>query len=168
MRKKYIVALSMVLIAALLVLPALAFATNGGPPSPTPQGFDKYLVFMGAGLYDTEILPAEGDLAVWFHEEVMGRSVAEIATEKIAADAFFEERFGPGLMSMAFGLDPRNEYRAYTISGEWIGEDGWVVRDGGFMVMVPDDGSGGKTLYGTYGGPTGKWIPAGASIVYGE
>jgi hypothetical protein len=168
MSKKRITAIGMVLLAALLVLPVLGFA-SGGSPSPTPQGFDKYLVFMGAGLYDESVLPAEGDLADWFHKDIMGRSVAEIDTEKAAADAFFEARFGPGLMpAFAFGLDPRVEYRAYVISGEWVASEGWVVRDGGFMTMVPDDGSGGMTLHGTFAGPTGKWIPAGAMMVYGE
>ncbi len=167
MSKKRIVAFGMVLLAALLVLPALGFA-NGGSPSPTPQGFDKYLVYTAAGLYDPGVPPAEGDLADWFHKDVMGRSVAEIASEKAAADAFFLARFGPGLTSMPFGVDPRSEYRAYVISGEWVASEGWVVRDGGFMVMVPDDGSGGKTLYGTWGGPTGTWVPAGSMIVFGD
>ncbi len=167
MSKKRITTIAMVLLAALLVLPALGFA-NGGSPSPTPQGFDKYLVFTAAGLYDNSVPPVEGDLADWFHKEVMGRSDAEIVSENAAADAYFLSRFGPGLPpSFPFGLGPRNEYRAYVISGEWVASEGWVVRDGGFMTMVPDDGSGGMTLTGTWGGG-GKWVPAGSMIVFGE
>lgn len=170
MSKKRITTIAMVLLAALLVLPVLGFA-NGGPPSPTPQGFDKYLVYTAAGLYDPS--PSESPtakfLADWFHKDVMGRSEAEIVSEKAAADAFFLARFGPDLTSKPFGVDPRNEYRAYVISGEWVASEGWVVRDGGFMVMVPDvDDTGGMTLTGTWGEPDGKWVPAGSMIVFGD
>lgn len=166
MRKKLFATLGLVFLTALMVT-GLGFA-KGGSPSPTPQGFEKYLVFTAAGLYDPDVPPVEGDLVDWYHKEVMGRSDAEIASVNAAADAYFEDTFGPGLPpSFPFAVDPRNEYRAYVISGEWVASEGWVVRDGGFLTMLGDDGSGGMTLTGTWGG-AGTWVPAGSMLVFGD
>lgn len=167
MGRKKLLFISSLLVGVLVII-GLGMA-YGGSPAPTPQGFDKYLVYMGAGLYDPGVPPPEGDLAMWFHKEIMGRSDDEIAELKAEAEEYFEDQFGPGLPeTMAFGLDPRNEYRCYIISGEWVSSQGWVVRDGGFMTMVPDDGNGGTTLYGEWGGAVGKWVPAGSILVYGD
>lgn len=60
----------------------------------------------------------------------MGRSDDEILAEKAAAEAYFKSQFGPGLPEpIAFGVDQRNEYRVYFISGMDAPSEGWVVRD---------------------------------------
>jgi hypothetical protein len=142
--------MSVLALAASLII-ALALpvaAASPGPPAPTP--FGKYLVYTAAGVYDASVPPAEGDLADWFHREIMGRDDAELAAERSRADDYFAEAFGElytrGSLT-AFGVDPRNEYRAYIISGERVPPEGWVVRDGGFIATLSD---GGDVVFGDY------------------
>lgn len=159
MRRTLIVSIAVALITVLMV------STTSLAATPTPEGFDKYLVYMAAGRYDPEVEPAEGDLAMWFHKEILGRNDEEISKAQAEADAYFEKQFGPGLPSaMPFGLDPREEYRAYVSSGEEVPSEGWVVRDGGFMVMIMED----TVLHGEFGGEEGKFVPAGSMLIYGE
>lgn len=134
--------------------------------NPPPAPFSKYLVYTAAGVFNPNVPPPEGDLALWFHKTIMGRSDAAVAAEKVRAEQYFLQTFGIPLgTSAAFGLDPRNEYRAYFISGENVPPQGWVVRDGGFMVTI---GPGGMTLFGTWGGPGGRWVPEGTVVVFGD
>jgi hypothetical protein len=42
--------------------------------------------------------------------------------------------------------------------------EGWVVREGGFMVNLTEE----TTLYGIWGGEEGKTVPAGSLFVYGD
>ena len=139
-----------VAVAALVLLAVALPAAAGSPATQSPDPFGKYLVYTAAGVYDASVLPAEGDLADWFHRQVMGRDDAAIAAERARADAYFTATFGalytPGSLT-AFGLDPRNEYRAYFISGESVPPEGWVVRDGGFMADLSD---GGFVVFGDY------------------
>jgi hypothetical protein len=136
--------------------------------NPAPQPFSKYLVYTAAGVYDANIPPAQGDLAVWYQQSVMGWTPAQVAAKQAEADDYFLSTFGiPSGSSVAFGVDPRNEYRAYFISGENVPPEGWVVRDGGFMVAIGDDGSGGMILHGTWGGAAGRWVPKGTFVVFG-
>jgi hypothetical protein len=134
------------LLALVLVVPATLATSGAQAPSP----FGKYLVYTAAGVFDSSVLPAEGDLADWFHRQIMGRDDAELAAEEARADAYFTQAFGslyrPGSLT-AFGLDPRNEYRAYFVSGEKVPPDGWVVRDGGFQATLSD---GGLVVFGDY------------------
>ena len=149
---------AIVLIAAV----GIAYANT---PVRTADGFDKVVVFMAAGEYNSSVPPAEGDLAMWFHKDIMGRSDAEIEAQKVAAMEYFNETFGPGLPEpAAFGLDPRNEYRAYIISGMDIPSEGWVVRDGGFIISFAAD----TMLHGEWGGIAGKMVPAGSILVFGD
>ncbi len=158
MKRKLNVSIVLALITVLIVS-ITGFALTA------PEGFDKYLVYMAAGSYDPDIEPAEGNLGMWFHKEIMGRSDEEIARIREEADVYFYEQFGPGLpTSMPFGVDPREEYRAYVSSAEEVPSEGWVVRDGGFMVMIMED----TILHGEYGGEEGKPVPAGSMLVYGE
>ncbi len=157
--------LFLVLLAAL----GLGAVAADWPHNPPPDNFGFQLVYMQDGVYDPSVPPAEGDLAEWFHKEVMGRSDAEIEAERAAAEAYFEQQFGETLGEVfAFGVDPRDEYRAYSITGMRVPPEGWVVRDGGFRLDIQDDGSGGETLHGEYGGEEGKWVPAGSLVVFGE
>jgi hypothetical protein len=143
---------SLVLLGLMSTALALALATMAGAHSawPPPAPFGKYLVYTAASVYDPAVPPVEGDLAEWFHRDVMGRDHAAIAAERSAADAYFQATFGslytPGSLG-AFGLDPRVGYTAYVISGENVPPDGWVVRDGGFMATLTD---GTLVVYGDY------------------
>lgn len=157
---KRIMGVTLVVLMVLMIFSVVGLASNEAP-----DGFDKYLVYMAAGRYDQDVDPVEGDLGMWFHKDIMGRTDSEIEAANVEADEYFEKRFGPGLPSaMPFGLDPREEYRAYVSSGEEVPSEGWVVRDGGFMLMFSEE----TTLYGEYGGEEGKTIPAGSMLVYGE
>ena len=155
------------LLVTLIAGAGLVYANT---PVRTPDGFSKVLVYMAAGKYDPTVPPAEGDLAMWFHKGIMGRSDEEIEDEKQAAMEYFESQFGvtfddDGLPEpMPFGVDPRNEYRVYYISGMDVPSEGWVVRDGGFMVIIPED----MMLHGEWGSDAGKWVPAGSFLVYGD
>jgi hypothetical protein len=148
-------------VLGVVILLALTAVAAAWPHAPTPDPFGKYLVYSAAGVYDpdipaTQALPevAEyGDLATWFHEGVMGRNQEELEAEEAAADAYFEETFGDLYTGdlIAFGVDPRNEYRAYYVSGMRVPSEGWVVRDGGFSTVLMDDGSfAGIAVYGDY------------------
>src|SRR5918995_4837424 len=81
----------MVLVPTVLAI-AVAVAAHAFWPAPAP--FGKYLVYTAASVYDPSVPPAEGDLADWFHRQVMGRDDAAIAKERRAADAYFAATFG--------------------------------------------------------------------------
>lgn len=143
--------LSLALAAVLvMVVASLASVVQAGSAPPPPAPFGKYLVYSMAGVFDPSVPPAEGDLAVWFHRDVMGRDDAALEAERAAADAYFTQTFGerytPGSLT-PFGVDPRNEYRAYFISGMKVPPEGWVVRDGGFQATLSD---GDLVVYGDY------------------
>jgi hypothetical protein len=93
---------------------------------------------------------AEGDLAVRFHRDVMGRDDAEFEAERAAADAYFAATFGDRYTPDSLeplGVDPRVGYTAYFISGEKVPPEGWAVRDGGFRADLSD---GTFVVYGDY------------------
>ena len=139
--------LTLGLMSTALALAAIAAAQQAWP---APAPFGKYLVYTAAALYDPSVPPAEGDLADWFHRQVMGRDDAALEAERSAADAYFAATFGnlysPGSLE-AFALDPRVGYTAYFISGEKVPPEGWVVRDGGFQAVLSD---GTLVVYGDY------------------
>lgn len=143
-------------LAAMIGQPSVRTAFAQSAP-PAPEGFEKSLVYMMDGEYDpndTSGLP-DGDT---FLREIMGLTEEEIRAELGRAEAFFRDRFGldftdveavdgvktiegATLDTRGFMLDPRNEYRAYVVSGESVPAEGWVVRDGGWMVNIQDDGA---------------------------
>ena len=75
-------ALMTVLSMALIFTFLLPFAASASTWAETPDGFDKYIVYSAAGRFDTSVDPKEGDLAMWFHKDVMGRNDMEIAEAK--------------------------------------------------------------------------------------
>ncbi len=157
------------LIATLLLFAGSLATAQGVADQQPPDGFETMLVYMGTGVYDAtdpDYVMPDGD--VW-HREIMGRSDAEIAENRAEAVAFFEERFGlnpdtqDGLMLVDFMFDPRNEYRAYVSSEAAIPSEGWVVRDGGWMLSVTDPD--GLDLGGEF---AGTHVPQGAVFVFGD
>ena len=167
-------------LAALIGQPHLGTVGAQSAP-PAPEGFDKSLVYMMNGVYDpkdTSNVP-DGDT---FLREIMGYIDEEVASELDRAEAFFRDRFGldfaeaeavdgmktvEGAMldTRGFMVDPRREYRAYIISGESVPAEGWVVRDGGWMASIQEDGA---TLRGEWGGEDGTEVPGGSFLVFGD
>jgi hypothetical protein len=112
--------------------------------------------------------------AIEIQTQVMGGSSAEIEADRQAAVAFYNQRFGldfcggdtDGAASFGPFTDARrNNYRAYTVSGENVPADGWFVDGGGWMVRI---GLGGMMLHGSYGGADGQAVPQGSAMVFGE
>ena len=63
----------------------------------------------------------------------------------------------------SFTFNPAHNYRAYSISGEAVPSEGWVVRDGGFSATVV--AAGGVTLGGQF---RGVHVPKGTSFAFGD
>jgi hypothetical protein len=141
------------IVAVVLLMISVMLVGAVWPHSPAPIGFDNYLVFTAAGLWDPSVPPEEGDLADWFHFEIMGRTQEEFEAEMAAADAFFAATYPtyvPGSLE-PFGLDPRVEYRAYFVSGRRVSPEGWVVRDGGFIAFITlESGTEAMIVHGHY------------------
>ena len=131
LRKKCLAIFSLIMSAPLII---------GAMPLHSPSApSGKYLVYSAAGVYDPSIPPVEGDLLHWFHAEIMGRDDQAIEAERDAADSYFQEMFGDLYISgslKSFAVDPRDEYRAYYISGISVPPDGWIVRNGGFGAIL--------------------------------
>lgn len=113
----------------------------------TPVGHDKYMVLMANGRYnptDTNYQAPDYD---HFTRDIMGWDDQQITAFEQRAQTFFRERFGVDVtaadlagrvMMVPFMLDPRWEYRLYNSSGEQVPPEGWVVRDGGYQLVVVD------------------------------
>lgn len=143
--------------------------------SPTPEGYEQYLVFLGNGVWrspdGSNFVDGliEGD-GMNFQRKVMGRSDEEIEEQRQLAIDFFLQRFGldvvndtENLYFTGLEVDPRNRMRAYTISGVHVPRRGWKVRDGGWGVFVINPE--GVTLGGEF---EGMHIPVNSGMVYGE
>lgn len=175
---------SALLVALLLASPiGILAGPEGGGSSPTPEGFNKYLVYLG----EATLAPGESSTLTDtasvqnFQEVVMQRDSAGVAANKASARQFFLTRFGldftsaasadpyavetiPGAMLLGFVENPKANYRAYTISGTSVPDEGWEVRDGGWLAMVTQD----TVLHGEYGGQQGKLVRAGTAFVFGN
>lgn len=171
------------LAASMLAAPTISLAGPEGHSSPTPAGFNKYLVYLAnATLAPGESSSLTDPASVRnFQEVIMGRNSTAVSADKAAARAFFRDRFGldftsvanpdvystemiPGAMLLGFVENPHVNYRAYTISGESVPDEGWEVRDGGWMAMLTQD----TVLHGQYGGADGRLVPAGTAVVFGN
>ena len=137
-----------------------------------PEGFGKFMVFMATGEYDISGPDFGMPDGLFFHEEIMQRTPEEIAIVESNAKQFFNERFGIDPDDPAntgrirfepFMLDPRNNYRAYVISGMRVPSTGFEVFDGGFVVLVIDPD--GFTLGGEF---AGEHTPFGSGFVFGD
>jgi hypothetical protein len=165
--------MAMLLTQACLV--SIGNADDGDNDTTTPDGYTKYLVFMANGTVPASGLPFQfGEDALQnFHRAIMGRSDAEIQQNGVAAGNFFLERFGldawtvnpldpdaPFLFIPIF-FEPQMNYRAYTISGESVPSEGWVVRDGGWALITQSE----LTLGGEF---AGEVVPAGTVMIFGD
>ncbi len=168
---------TVVVLAALLSL-ALASSSQAGPPVPEP--FEGFAVFVATGLYDPEEPHPDGIPGCtgmfcdgeYFQTEIMGRTDGEIAAKEAEAVQFFVDRFGMDandaanddrLLLIHFMFDPRNHYRAYLIGGPSAPSEGYVIRDGGWQLVVVDPD--GFTLGGDF---DGMHVPFGTAVAQGE
>jgi len=131
------------------------------------------MVFMMNGIFDPST-PTE-DTAEFYQKTVRGRNDLEIAEHRAEAAEYFLEQFGldfrfndvdGGVSFFGFMDARRNNYRAYTISGERVPSSGVLVDGGDWMFSVTDPN--GVRLHGRYGGTEGLWVPVGTSGVFGE
>lgn len=130
---------------------------NAGEKVPPPDGFDSMLVYFATGIIDPNISePRPGVTGCgeaifcdgeFFHHQVMGRTVEEVNELEMEAKAYFLERFGidvddpinEGRIKLTrFTVNPDFQYRVQVFSGKQAPPDGWVVRDGGFRLLVTD------------------------------
>lgn len=171
--------ISIVAIAAGCLLSGSPSARAQGQA--TPEGFSDYLVLMATGTIPLgvphpEIEGCSGDLFCdgdYFHKVIMGRTDAEIAEEARKAKDFMAERFGLDVDALVaagrlaffpFQIDPRGQYRAYTVAGAKVGSEGWIVRDGGFAAAVLDPN--GIEMGGKFAG-SGLVIPETGMVLAG-
>lgn len=163
-----------------LVLPTqAAVSSQEGEMQPLPVGLDAYYVFIADGLINAAGPPADERLTRnplipimvdgwFFQKEIMERSDEEIAALEAEAIAFFNERFGievndPAVTFFDMSTDPALNYRAFTAGGHAFPAEGYVVKDGGWGVMVTEPE--GYTLGGEF---EGQHVPQFTMVAKGE
>src|SRR5918994_1678693 len=154
--------------AALLAAPGAAADRGRGCATPTPEGFRKLLVYIAEGPASAGSI-TDPDAVLAFQRTVMGRDEAAVAAYVEEAKRFYLRRFGldfagadaptpvgpwqiDGASMRGSVFHPDHGYTAYVVSEEWLGEEGWTVRDASFGVSITED----RTLHGTWGGAAGK------------
>ncbi len=166
--------------AALLAAPGAIAAPRRRSATPTPEGFRKLLVYIAEGPASAGSI-TDPDAVVAFQRRVMGRNRAELAAYVEQAKRFFRRRFGldfsgvdaltpvgpweiDGATLAGSVFDPGHGYTAHIVSEEWVGEEGWTVRDASFGVELTKD----QMLHGTWGGAAGKPATAGSFVTFGD
>lgn len=163
---------------SLLTLP-FYFGHANADKDNLPDGYTTYLSYIANGFYDAalphpDVPGCSGGFCdgIYFQTAVMGRDQGMIDTITDQAALFYLTRFGIDVNAPAnagrvsffpFMLDPRLEYRAYVVSGMKAPDEGWVVRDGGSIMLINDPA--GVELGGDF---TGITVPAGTMFFYGE
>ncbi|MGB0514627.1 MAG: hypothetical protein ACPGJE_07280 [Wenzhouxiangellaceae bacterium] len=167
--------LAVLALVSSLMLPA----ANAGLVK-APDGFDDLLVYLQNGIFDPAaphpVIPGcaggicDGN---YFQEVFQGRTTAEVEALEAQAKSFFFERFGidvddPAMAGRAvlqrFLLDPRAEYRAYVISDVYVPPEGFVINDGGWLLIITDPNG----IELTSGPFAGQRIPAASLALFGE
>lgn len=170
MTLRSVVAFTAVLGLFTLAAPTPAHGGDGaaGPKGPFPAGYNGLMVFMATGA-----LPLSDGFfldGMIFQQQIMNRTPAQIAENRAAALAFFQERFGlanadshPDLFFFGFYVDPRIHYRAYVISGRHVPPEGFQVHDGGWAALVTHPA--GLTLGGAF---AGRHVPQNTLFTFGD
>ncbi|HII06502.1 MAG TPA: hypothetical protein HA349_04080 [Methanotrichaceae archaeon] len=172
-------------------------ATNDGCAAPTPDRFDKFLAYMGAGVYVLDDPNFTAPDYMYFQKEIMGRNETGIEADRTAAMQYFLDTFGLDFFE--------EEVDENATSEEFMGPEGacqmaelcdikGVATFNGFMLdprneyrayvvsemaapsvgwMVRDGGwivntVEDATLHGTWGGEAGKAVPTGSILVFGD
>jgi hypothetical protein len=166
--------------AALLAAPGAAAGARGRCVAPTPEGFRKLLVYIAEGPASAGSI-TDPDAVLAFQRDVMGRDRAAVAAYVEEAMRFYLRRFGldftgaeastpvgpwqiDGASMRGSVFHPDHGYTAYVVSEEWVGEEGWTVRDASFGVSITED----QVLHGTWGGAAGKPARAGSFVTFGD
>jgi hypothetical protein len=166
--------------AALLGAPAAIAGNRGRCGTPTPEGFRKLLVYIAEGPASAGSI-TDPDAVLAFQRAVMGRDRRAVAAYVEEAKRFYLRRFGLDFTGVdaptpvgPWQIDaasmrgsvfhPDHGYTAYVVSEEWVGEEGWTVRDASFGVTITKD----TTLHGTWGGTAGKPARAGSVVTFGD
>ena len=172
MNARFVVAL-LGLVGLLNANPAVAGdkenenACKNGCKGPYPDGYNGFAVFMATGAIPaTDSFFLDGAI---FHEQIMGRTPAQIAQNRAEALAYFQARFGvaadsnPDFAFFDFYADPRIDYRAYVISGYTVPPEGYEVHDGGWIAVVVNPN--GTTLGGAF---PGRHVPVNTVLSFGD
>jgi hypothetical protein len=128
----------------------------------TPQGFQRVGLLIAAGKYQT---PSDQSVLVPFYQHtLMGWTDAQVEQQRQMAISYFNARFGLTNTNPGFSVfDPKNNYRAYLLTGYAVPNEGFVVRDGSFTAVLTQD----TVLHGTFGGAAGILVPAGTAVTWG-
>jgi len=158
----------------------IAFATE---KTPRPVGFNQTLVFMATGAFDpanaspypglegcdsgTELCDGH-----YFQSHIMGRNQQQIADRAQESKDYFLSRFGVDTDALlaegriewvSFFINPDYEYRVHFATGLSPDKDGWIIRDGGFAILVVDPN--GIELGGEFTGHRAELLNV---LMYGE
>lgn len=164
-----------VVVSALFVFATSALATPRHRPlrekcsaAPTPDGYIKTMTFYSDGtapdLNSVLLDPTE----FW---EALGRDDDFIADQRSDAIDFYMSKFGVDAEQLVadgrailfpFLVNPEGNYRAVSVSGEAVGDEGWRLYDTGWQLMITDpDGV-------MLGGAMPMMAPLGSFMMYGE
>ncbi|MBE9049168.1 hypothetical protein IQ243_01870 [Nostocales cyanobacterium LEGE 11386] len=132
-----------------------------------PNTYDGFLVGMGNGTFPRGELFIFGTPGIeLFHKGVMMLTDAQVEAQRQEAMAFFTQKFRINLQNTAdylftaFAVNPLLNYRVYVAAGEKVPNEGWIIRDGGWAVIV--NNPNGITL------DSGSHVPFGSMFVFGD
>jgi len=122
----------------------------------TPDGFEHILIYLGTGVFDPmNPTPRPGFVncaglfcdGEYFQKEIMHRTDADIAVLADKAKAFYLQRFGLDVDYLLaqgrvafdlFAVNPDFEYRVQIATGKGANSEGWIIRDGGYRLLILD------------------------------
>ncbi len=122
----------------------------------TPDGFDQVLLYMGTGIFDPNnpepfpgVTGCNGGFCdgEFFQKEIMKRTDEEIAALEQSAKDYFNTEYGLNVDELVangriefkdFTFNPDIQYRLYAKSGTRVPSEGWIIRDGGFHIVITD------------------------------
>ncbi|MEM6472037.1 MAG: hypothetical protein AAF802_20925 [Planctomycetota bacterium] len=140
-----------------------------------PERPNGVAVFMANGIFDPSddsyVAPTGED----FDRTILCRDDEAIALRKQESIDYFLERFGVDFNESDFALggaavlfqtyqDPRWNYRCYKLPDRIVPRSGLIVHDCQWVMFLAAD----VTLFGSWGGSDGEFVPAGSVAVDGE
>ena len=168
---------------AILLLPALCQAQCNYAGQTTPAGNTNFFVMDAESIFDPMdpmyALPSGFD----FDTTVMGRTPAQIAARQAQAFSFFLTKYGidwslgipidannwispDGNIILTYtGVDSRFNQKVYYSGGDMVPQDGWVVHEARYAMIVVGPSA---TFFGTWGGAGGQLVPQATTTADGE
>lgn len=143
------------LSAASFMMLLASVSSNAKTEVATPDGFNTVLLYMGTGIFEGGLSEPRPGLICqglfcngeYFQQEIMHRTAAETAEIEVQAKAYFYAQFGLDVDSLvannrasfvSFTLNPDFQYRVQIATGMKAPGEGWIIRDGGFRLMILD------------------------------